>query len=64
MKFFFVEMQPQWFDMSKIPYDQMWADDKHWWPYFIRNETFEAYFKFQGFETILEKRITPGAIMN
>jgi len=24
------EMLPKWFDKDKIPFDQMWEDDKHW----------------------------------
>lgn len=26
------EMAPEWFSISKIPYDQMWADDPYWLP--------------------------------
>lgn len=26
------EMEPQWFNIQKVPYDQMWQDDKYWLP--------------------------------
>lgn len=26
------EALPQWFDLEKIPYDQMWDDDQYWYP--------------------------------
>ena len=29
------EMRPGWFDINKIPYEEMWPDDKYWMPLFI-----------------------------
>jgi 8-oxo-dGTP diphosphatase/2-hydroxy-dATP diphosphatase len=26
------EMRPQWYRDSEVPFDKMWADDKHWLP--------------------------------
>jgi len=26
------ECLPQWFDLESIPYDQMWDDDRYWFP--------------------------------
>ena len=26
------EMQPSWFDLDNLPYEQMWDNDKHWLP--------------------------------
>ena len=27
------EMRPEWFDLAGLPYDQMWEDDQHWFPW-------------------------------
>lgn len=27
------EMRPEWFDLAGMPYDQMWEDDQHWFPW-------------------------------
>lgn len=35
------EMRPQWFDLDKIPYQQMWADDKIWIPHMLGGDLFE-----------------------
>ncbi len=40
------EMFPKWFDISDIPYDEMWPDDKFWMPYFLHDKKFEGYFLF------------------
>lgn len=32
------EMRPQWFDFAKIPYEEMWADDRHWLPRVLAGE--------------------------
>jgi len=31
------EMAPAWFDLTSIPYDQMWPDIQHWFPFFLPN---------------------------
>ena len=40
------EMKPEWFEISKIPYDQMWEDDKIWFPRMLAGETIEYDFYF------------------
>ncbi len=42
------EMLPEWFDIDKIPYDSMWADDKYWIPMFLAGKKFEGNFLFGG----------------
>lgn len=50
------EMRPEWFDVpgsaeqnSPIPWDAMWADNRHWYPivlsggYFVGRIDFEEY---------------------
>ncbi|XP_065066218.1 oxidized purine nucleoside triphosphate hydrolase-like isoform X2 [Rhopilema esculentum] len=51
------EMQPRWFDLDKIPYDDMWPDDIFWYPLLFKKQHFEAYFLFEGHNIILEKNI-------
>ena len=46
-------MRPQWFDIDKIPFSMMWADDILWFPLMLQKKKFLGYFKFQGQEKIL-----------
>lgn len=41
------EIKPQWFDIDKIPYDNMWEDDTYWLPRVLnweRNLEYNFYF--------------------
>lgn len=40
------EMNPQWFDLNSIPYDNMFPDDSLWLPKVLNGETFRGKFKF------------------
>ncbi|XP_064415071.1 oxidized purine nucleoside triphosphate hydrolase [Latimeria chalumnae] len=51
------EMRPQWFDLDKIPFDQMWPDDIFWFPMMLQKKKFLGYFKFQGHDHILESKL-------
>ena len=42
------EAIPFWVGLDQIPYEQMWADDRHWIPLLIRGEYFDGYFEFDG----------------
>lgn len=42
------EMKPQWFPISEIPYELMWADDRHWMPLFLRGEKFLGMCHYAG----------------
>lgn len=48
------EMRPQWFEENAIPYDDMWKDDVHWFPFFLRGEPFRGEFTFDGEQTIVQ----------
>lgn len=39
---------PRWFDVSEIPFDKMWPDDKHWFPLFLSCKKFKGDFFFDG----------------
>lgn len=40
------ELKPQWFGLNEIPYDNMWADDKHWLPMVLAGKKIEGRFDF------------------
>jgi len=48
------EMKPQWFETKKIPFDEMWQDDKHWLPLFLKNKKFRGKFVFDNEDNILD----------
>jgi hypothetical protein len=39
-------MRPEWFDYSKIPYQQMWSDDEHWLPHVLDGKFFLGEYHF------------------
>ena len=50
------EAIPLWVNVSEIPYDQMWADDRLWLPLFLAGTPFLRRFVFEG-DTLLWSRI-------
>ncbi len=50
------EAVPLWTPIDAIPYDEMWADDRHWLPLLIAGEYFASYFEFDG-EELLSREI-------
>jgi ADP-ribose pyrophosphatase YjhB (NUDIX family) len=38
------EMIPQWFKESELPFDQMWPDDRHWFPPLLAGSTILGKF--------------------
>ncbi len=52
------EGNPQWTRITKIPYDEMWEDDRYWLPLLLRRQKFRGtfYFDEQG-ENILDSRL-------
>ena len=53
-----VEMRPQWFNHNEIPFDNMWPDDKLWYPLMLTGCYFDGYFFFEGMEKLLDHKIT------
>ncbi len=51
------EMKPQWFDLADIPFDQMWPDDRHWFPLFLSGKKFTGRFLFSDGDVILEQEL-------
>jgi len=40
------EMKPYWFDISEIPYDEMFTDDIYWLPMVLEGKKINGVFKF------------------
>jgi len=51
------EMKPDWFDIDKVPYDQMFPDDKYWLPYVLDGERINGFFDFDEDWNILFYKI-------
>ena len=50
------EAAPLWFDYDKIPFDEMWADDRHWLRQMLDGGKFTGDFAFDN-ETMLEMNL-------
>src|ERR1035437_1839727 len=48
------EMKPQWFRVDKIPFKEMWPDDKFWMPLLLSEKKFKGKFLFGEADAILE----------
>ena len=42
------EAAPLWVGIDEVPYERMWADDRHWLPLVLEGRTFEARTLFDG----------------
>ncbi|KAM9784971.1 oxidized purine nucleoside triphosphate hydrolase [Syngnathus typhle] len=51
------EMRPRWFDSDKIPFEQMWPDDKLWFPLLLQKKKFVGNVQFQGHDVILSYKL-------
>lgn len=46
------EMAPKWFDLDKIPFDEMWESDRTWLPMYFDNQRFIGNVEVRGLEKI------------
>lgn len=51
------EMKPKWFDIDKIPYDEIFPDDKYWLPLILEGKKIKAHFDFDENWNVLSKTI-------
>ncbi|MEO7317851.1 MAG: 8-oxo-dGTP diphosphatase [Chthoniobacteraceae bacterium] len=54
-----VEAAPFWVPVDAVPYDEMWADDRHWLPQVLAGESFRGWFEFDG-DTMLSRDVRFG----
>ena len=40
------EAEPDWMDITDLPYDRMWDGDEHWLPLLIDGESFSGTFTY------------------
>lgn len=52
------EMAPRWFKTRDIPYDEMWADDKYWYPLVLDGKFVAAEFHFGDDDEVLSQTIS------
>lgn len=51
------EMKPQWWNISEIPFKDMWPDDIHWMPLFLNGKKFKGKFLFGESDIILKHEL-------
>ena len=51
------EMKPEWYHVDDIPFDQMWPDDKYWFPLLLEGKKFKGKFVLEGQDKILEHKL-------
>ena len=52
------EMRPEWFKIKEIPFNDMWAGDRHWLPLFLEGKNLEGEFLFEdGGNRVIEHKI-------
>ena len=51
------EMLPKWFSVNKIPYNEMWDDDKYWLPLFLAGKKFKGKFLFDDNDKVISQEI-------
>ncbi|MBN1412062.1 MAG: NUDIX domain-containing protein [Spirochaetales bacterium] len=51
------EAVPVWFNLSEIPYDKMWEDDRYWLPILLEDGRFTGFFVFEE-DSMLDMLIT------
>jgi ADP-ribose pyrophosphatase YjhB (NUDIX family) len=42
------EMRPAWYPTDQLPFDAMWPDDKHWFPYLLAGKKILGEFEFDA----------------
>lgn len=48
------EMAPVWVEESEVPYERMWADDRYWYGYVFRGQSFVADYVMEGMERVVD----------
>ena len=51
------EMKPEWFFVDEIPIMKMWAADKFWLPFFLKDNKFKGKFLYGENNEVLERDV-------
>ncbi|NPA76287.1 MAG: 8-oxo-dGTP diphosphatase [Candidatus Diapherotrites archaeon] len=51
------EAEPHWFGTDEIPYDNMWRDDRYWFPLLLAGKRFYGRFWFRDWKEIIDYRL-------
>jgi ADP-ribose pyrophosphatase YjhB (NUDIX family) len=51
------EMNPEWFEKNKLPFNKMWQDDPLWLPHVICGKTIHACFLFAEDDKMIDYKI-------
>ena len=52
------EGELRWFDVESVPFDEMWEDDKYWFPNIISKKKFVGEFIFaQNFDKLIYHKV-------
>lgn len=52
------EMAPQWFEVDKLPYDQMWPDDQFWLPLVLAGQKIKGLFEFDKDQKLVSHEVS------
>ena len=50
------EAAPLWYPVDGVPFDDMWADDRLWFPHLLSGRGFKGWFVFDG-DAMLDARV-------
>jgi 8-oxo-dGTP diphosphatase/2-hydroxy-dATP diphosphatase len=51
------EMTPGWFNEDEAPFEEMWPDDRFWFPLMLKNKQFKGLFSFDDRHQIVYKEL-------
>ena len=51
------EFAPRWFAVDDVPYERMWADDRHWLPRVLAGESVRGRFEFDSVERLVSSDV-------
>lgn len=57
------EMKPVWFDLDKIPYENMFQDDKIWLPLALNGKLLKGNFEFDENNNLLSQYVEEVAVV-
>jgi 8-oxo-dGTP pyrophosphatase MutT (NUDIX family) len=57
------EMNPEWFDLGKIPYGSMWDDDRHWLPKVLEGKSVKGDFFFGKNQKLADFKMEEVAVL-